>query len=116
MTGDVNVLSAEGTIGAYNNGDEFHYGFDASASLAEASAKFNLFNIETENKSIFAVSAEPKVSGGAGAVASISGQSVYEDVLGADWFDVDAVTFKIGGKALIGADVSITIPWPDFNF
>lgn len=117
VSGNAEFLSAEGTIGQYNNGDEFYYGFDASATVAEASAKFDLFNVQVEDqKSIFAVSAEPRLSGGVGAAAALSGQSVYEDVLGADWFDVDAVTLKLGAKAIFGADVSITIPWPDLNF
>ncbi|CYV13943.1 prophage function domain-containing protein [Streptococcus suis] len=117
VSGQARFLFAEGTIGSYDNGEEFYYGFDASASLTEASANFDLFNVQIDGqKPVFAISAEPVLTGGGGATAAISGQSVYEDFLGLDWLDVDAVTFKVGGKAIIGGNISVTIPWPDLNF
>ena len=118
VTGEVSGPNANLKAGLYGNEEEFYYGFDANASVAEASAQFNLFNIQFPGKKnpIFAVSAEPKAGGSAGATISVSGQSVSEDVFGFEWLDIDAVTFKLGGKFGIGGDLSLTIPIPDLNF
>ncbi|MGQ7463030.1 T7SS effector LXG polymorphic toxin [Streptococcus suis] len=117
VTGEASGPTANLETGIYDNGDEFYLGIDANASVGAVSAKFDLFNIQVEGKQpILAVSVEPEVGGSIGATALMSGESVYEDLLGFEWLDLDAVTFELGGKFGIGGDVSVTIPWPEINF
>lgn len=59
---------------------------------------------------------EPKAIAGAQFTAALSGESVYEDLFGWEWLDVDAMTLEIGGVLGIGGSVSFTIPFLEFDF
>ena len=118
VNGDVKIAYADGTVGIYNNEDEFYYGFDAKASWLSASAQFDLLNVELPgmDKPILATSFTPRATAGGGGTFSISGESVYENLFGIDWLDIDTVTVKAGAELGIGGDISVTIPWLDLNF
>ncbi|HEL9597876.1 TPA: hypothetical protein U0J99_000360 [Streptococcus suis] len=114
---------AEFTGGLYRDEDSFYFGIDTGASMGTASAGFDLLNFEykpegKDKKTIpfLAISVEGQAIGGGDITANISGESVWEDVGGIDWFDVDAVTVNLGASLGIGGDLSLTVPWPDLNF
>jgi hypothetical protein len=117
LTGEVEAkfCCADGAAAfKFEEDGQFTIGVKGSATLADASAslKFSLLNYKIEDTatgekdSLLCVSVSPK--GGISAAGGVWMES--KTALEGEYFNINATTLSIDAEALVGGEVSITVP------
>lgn len=121
VKGEVKVLCADGKVAfEFEDDGEFAVGVDASATLAEANIKggttiFSYKNKDTatgETETLLGFNVGAKATAGVGFAVWAESETAYET----EYVNINATTVKIDAEALLGLDISITVPTPYFKW
>lgn len=121
VKGEVKVLCADGKAAfEFEDDGEFAIGVDASATLASASVKGGTTIFSYKNKDTATGETKTLLGFKVGAKASAGGSFAVwaesETAIEMEYMNVNATTVKIDAAALLGLDLSITVPTPYFKW
>ncbi len=121
IKGDVKVLCADGKVAfEFEDDGEFAIGVDASATLASASVKGGTTILGYKNKDSATGETETLLGFKVGAKASAGGSFAVwaesETAIEMEYMNINATTVKVDAAALLGLDLSITVPTPYFKW
>lgn len=121
VKGDVKVLCADGKVAfEFEDDGEFAIGVDASATLASAGVKGGTTIFGYKNKDSATGETETLLGFKVGAKASAGGSFAIwaesETAIETDLVNINATTVKIDAAALLGVDLSVTVPTPYFKW
>ena len=121
IKGNAEVLTADAKAAfEFEDAGQYAIGFDLGATLAKASASLglNIFEIEikdqetediiVDNKSLLGFDLKASASAGVGAALWLESNTAYE----MKFANINATEIKIDLEALIGVEVSISVPTP----
>ena len=121
VKGEVKVLCADGKAAfEFEDDGEFAIGVDASATLASASVKGGTTILGYKNKDTATGETETLLGFKVGAKATAGGSFAVwaesETAFEMEYMNINATTVKIDAAALLGLDLSITVPTPYFKW
>lgn len=121
VKGEVKVLCADGKVAfEFEDDGEFAIGVDASATLASASVKGGTTIFGYKNKDTATGETETLLGFKVGAKATAGGSFAVwaesETAIEMEYMNINATTVKIDAAALLGLDLSITVPTPYFKW
>lgn len=121
VKGEVKVLCADGKAAfEFEDDGEFAIGVDASATLASASVKGGTTILGYKNKDTATGETETLLGFKVGAKAIAGGSFAVwaesETAFEMEYMNINATTVKIDAAALLGLDLSITVPTPYFKW
>lgn len=121
INGEVKVLCADGKAAfEFEDDGEFAIGVDASATLASASVKGGTTILGYKNKDTATGETETLLGFKVGAKATAGGSFAIwaesETAFEMEYMNINATTVKIDAAALLGLDLSITVPTPYFKW
>lgn len=121
IKGEVKVLCADGKAAfEFEEDGQFAIGVDASATLASASVKGGTTILSYKNKDSATGDQSPLLGFKVGAKASAGGSFAIwaesETAIEMEFMNINATTVKIDAAALLGLDLSITVPTPYFKW
>lgn len=122
VKGEVKLLCADGKVAfEFEDDGEFAIGFDASATAASASVKGGTTILGYKSKDTATGETETLLGFKVGAKASAGGSAAMwaesKTAIETDYVNINATTIKIDAAALIGVDMTVTVPtlwfkWP----
>lgn len=121
VKGGVKVLCADGKVAyEFEDDGEFAIGVDASATLASASVSGGTSIFSYKSKDNATGESETLLGFKAGVKASAGGSFAIwaesETAIEMEYLNINATTIKIDAAALLGVDLSVTVPTPYFKF
>ena len=121
IKGEAKVLCADGKVAfEFEEDGQYAIGVDASATLASASVKGGTTLIGYKNKDLATGETETLLGFKVGAKADAGGSFALwaesKTAIETDIVNINATTLKVDAAALLGVDVSITIPTLHFKW
>lgn len=121
VKGEVKVLSADGKVAMeFEDDGEFAIGIDASATVAEAGIKGGTTIFSYKDKDLATGESERLLGFNASVDASAGGAFAIwaesKTAFETKYVNINATTVKISAAALLGIDLSITVPTTYFKW